>query len=74
MSKSHRRLLIFLLVFLTVGMAVKLINDFLLALPTPLESCIKKCKEYNRKGVLTYKGPDTPKSFYKSMHSDCECQ
>jgi hypothetical protein len=42
--------------------------------PSPQQACSQKCSALNKQGRLVYKGPDTPREFYKQAHSVCECQ
>jgi hypothetical protein len=42
--------------------------------PTPASECAKRCSTYGKTGTMVYSGPDTPKSEYKAVHSECNCR
>ena len=42
--------------------------------PTPQQACVQKCAALNKGGHLVYRGPATPKDFYKEANSECECR
>ena len=74
MNPGVRRTAIVAMIFVVfIGVSL-LVARFTGDRPSPEQACTQKCASLNKQGHLVYRGPDTPKSFYKEANSVCECQ
>lgn len=60
--------------FLALMVASTLYGRWVSGRPSAAEACATRCSTYGKTGTMVYSGPDTSKSAYKAMLSNCECR
>ena len=73
-NPKTRRLIIFILVFVVMGVLPWVLRYLILIyIPMPEQLCKEKCAAYSKNGHWVYYGPYTPKDTTFSEFRKCEC-